>query len=168
VSKLTGNLSDGEDMIKERIDKMKFFETKVYAGWLYRFERDYCKKYAQIHWELSPTCDQVTAGHWTREKTAAVALAKTIEEMLSELCPCGEDDPQILPHYSFDCVDWEEIANAFIEEFADRSRVGYSKETLKYLAWMENFKALQICNQKHFSRKQNWFVRLIKIFCKRG
>jgi hypothetical protein len=155
-------------MIKERIDKMQSFETKVFAGWLYGFERDYCKKYAQIHWDLSPTCDQVISGHWTREKAAAIALAKTIDEMISELCPCDEDDPQILPPYSFDLVDWEEIAKAFIEEFADRSRNGYSQETLKYNDWLKTFDALEMHDRKQFSRKQNWFERFINIFCKRG
>jgi hypothetical protein len=155
-------------MIKDRIDKMKYFETKVYAGWLYRFERDFCKKYAQIHWDLSPTCDQVIAGHWTREKAAAINLVKTIYELLLQLCPCDEDDPQILPHYFFDIVDWEEIAKAFIEEFVDRSRVGYSEETLKYIAIENKCKALEIRYRKSIFRKQNWFVRLINIFCKRG
>jgi hypothetical protein len=65
-------------------------------------------------------------------------------------------------------VDWEVIAKAFIEEFVDRSRIGYSDETLMHIS-MENIrKALEVQFREIFPRKQIWFVRLKGIFCKRG
>jgi hypothetical protein len=140
-------------MIKERIDKMKYFETKVFAGWLYRHERDYCKEYARIYWDLSPTYKQIISGQYTREKAAAENLAKTIYERLLNYCPCCDDDPEIIPPYSFDIRVCEEIANAFIEEFVDRSRLGYSEETLKYIAIENRCKALEMRYRNIFFRK---------------
>jgi hypothetical protein len=164
VGKLTGHYSNEGSMIKERIDKMKYFNTRAFTGWLYRYERDYCKQYAQIHWDLSESSEQVIAGIWTREKAAAEHLAKTIYERLLYYCPCCDDDPEIIPSYSFDIRDCEEIANVFIEEFADRTDTGYSEETLKYIAMENTRKALEMRNQNLSSRKRNWFVRLINHF----
>ncbi len=78
----------------------------------------FCRRLARETVEDADTCDQVHDGIWTREQARRFMLADRLQEYLAELNPL-KDQPSAfadLLRSALDDVNWEELADAFLED----------------------------------------------------
>lgn len=79
--------------------------------------QEWALELVQEEYEYAPKDNRVTDGIWTLEQARRFNAADRLKDAVREMYePDGASMGSDLLGYAFDCVEWHEIAQAFIEQ----------------------------------------------------
>jgi hypothetical protein len=108
------------------------YETWLVGLWLDNDQGsyEYWREQAQEQWKSAPTCKQVLQGYWTAAEAAKFNLADQIKEEIADASPLTEADMFCdLLNAAFSEVNWQEVAEKYLEEFEEADAAPQEDET---------------------------------------
>jgi hypothetical protein len=107
-------------MEEKKYNGWKNYETWAVVLWLENEQAsaEYWREQAEEHCRTAPRCRQVLQGYWSAEEAATFNLADQIKEELENASPLPDAGlfTDLLNAALWE-VDWQEVAESFLEEF---------------------------------------------------